>query len=150
MYTTFLILLHQQWLLPRCSHGQKQTWLRNPTVYRIFVKVSHELALVFSFLFLCLPGLAQSPPTSGTTLFVLDGNRIYAELSFIRPDGSIHKALAFVDMGSPTTTIKESLFKEPQLEKQMPLVFRVGSMVVQVSAAEVVNEPGEPHLLVRR
>ena len=44
---------------------------------------------------------SNRPASSGTTEFVLDGNRIYARLAFVLPDGSTRKALAFVDMGSP-------------------------------------------------
>ena len=59
---------------------------------------------------------AQVPASAGTTPFVFDGNRMYAELGFVRPDGSIHRALAFVDMGSSSMTLTESLFKELQLD----------------------------------
>jgi hypothetical protein len=52
--------------------------------------------------------LATTFASSGTTSLVLDGNRIYARLAFVRPDGSLHWALAFVDMGSPSTILTES------------------------------------------
>ena len=33
-------------------------------------------------------------PSAGTAPFVLDGNRVYAVIDFLRPDGSTHRALA--------------------------------------------------------
>jgi hypothetical protein len=48
----------------------------------------------------------RDPAIVGQTTFVLDGNRIYAELEFVRPDTSVHRALAYVDMGSETMTIR--------------------------------------------
>jgi hypothetical protein len=50
----------------------------------------------------------QDRSTVGKTTFVIDGDRIYAELGFVRPDGSLHRALAFVDMGSPKMEVRES------------------------------------------
>ena len=60
---------------------------------------------------------------------------MYAELGFVRPDGSIHRALAFVDMGSPSMTLTESLFQELQLDQNHPLRFRVGDLLVEVPRA---------------
>jgi hypothetical protein len=37
----------------------------------------------------------QSVAAVGTTTFVIDGNRIYARLSFVRPDGSRQAAAGF-------------------------------------------------------
>ena len=82
---------------------------------------------------------------SGTTPFVLDGNRVYARLAFVRPDGSLHRALAFVDMGSPSTILTESLFKELQLDRNRPLTFHVGTISVRVPAAQVTSDPSPPH-----
>lgn len=102
------------------------------------------MMFVVSSLLVCGGCLAQSS-SIGTTPFVLDGNRIYAELDFIRPDGSIHRALAFVDMGSPSMILAESLFKELQLDEKKPLHFRVGELSVEVPAAEVSSESTKPH-----
>jgi hypothetical protein len=87
---------------------------------------------------------AQASTLSGTAPFVLDGNRIYAELSFVRSDGSSHRALAFVDMGSPSTMVSTALFKELQLDLGKPLVFRVGAFSVSVPSSEVTIDPSEP------
>ena len=75
--------------------------------------------------------------SSGTTPFVFDGNRVYAELLFVRPDGTIHKALAFVDLGSPSTLLSPQLFKELQLDQHKPLTFQLGALPVHVDSSEV-------------
>jgi len=69
---------------------------------------------------------------------------MYAELGFVRPDGSTHRALAFVDMGSPSMVLRESLFKELRPDQHTPLVFTIGPLRVEVSGADVVSEPREP------
>ena len=85
---------------------------------------------------------AEAASVSGTTTFLLDGNRIYAELGFLRADGSLHPALAFVDMGSPAMTLRESLFRELQLDRHRPLRFKLGNLLIDVPANEVSLEPG--------
>jgi hypothetical protein len=70
---------------------------------------------------------------------------MYAQLSFVRPDGSIHKALAFVDMGSPSVTVDESLFKELRLDQGRPLMLQVGAMPISIPASEVTNDKSKPY-----
>lgn len=90
---------------------------------------------------------AQPAPPSGTAPFVFDGNRVYAELSFVRPDGAIHKALVFVDMGSPSMSLDESLFNDLHLDRANSLTFRLGDMPVSVPADRVANGHGQPRPL---
>jgi hypothetical protein len=113
----------------------------------VFLKRAAQAGARFSIgLILLSPGTwhAQVPASAGTTPFVFDGNRMYAELGFVRPDGSIHRALAFVDMGSSSMTLRESLFKELQLDENRPLVFKVGDLSVEVPRAAVTSERREP------
>jgi hypothetical protein len=109
------------------------------------VAFNRQSSLAVVLLFLCVTSPAQTSPFSGTTRFIFDGNRMYAELSFVRPDGSVHKALVFVDMGSPSVEIIESLFKELQIDRGTPLIFQVGNMPIRISAAEVASDPGEAY-----
>ena len=95
-------------------------------------------------LVLLLAASSSRASSAGVTRFVLDGNRMYAELGFVRPDGSIHKALAFVDMGSQFVELRASLFKELGIDRRTPLVFRVGTLSVEVPGADVTSEPREP------
>ena len=84
-------------------------------------------ARVIAVMFIALAaavGRAAPAPVSGTARVVLDGNRVYAELTFVRPDGSPHKALAFVDMGSPTMSLNQTLIDELGLNAAHPLTIR--------------------------
>jgi hypothetical protein len=75
---------------------------------------------------------------------VLDGNRVYVELSLVRPDGSRHRALAFVDTGSAGMELAASLYRELQLDRGTPLEFYVGDFRVAVPAFEVTADPSDP------
>jgi hypothetical protein len=69
---------------------------------------------------------------------------MYAELTFVRPDGTLHKALAFVDLGSPSMILAQALFQELQLDQKKPLTFYVGEMAVQVEASKVTSDTWLP------
>jgi hypothetical protein len=89
----------------------------------------------------------QKTPTSGTADFVFQGNRMFAELGFVRPDGTLHKAYAFVDLGSPSAVVSPALFKELGLDQKKPLSFRVGEMTVIVDSSTVENSSWLPSSL---
>jgi hypothetical protein len=84
-------------------------------------------------------------PTSGTAPFIFEGNRVYAELVIVRPDGTLHNAFAFVDLGSPSTVISPVLFKELHLGQKKPLAFRVGEMEVSVDSSAVTSDSWLPY-----
>jgi hypothetical protein len=67
---------------------------------------------------------------------------MFAELEFVRPDGTLRKAFAFVDLGTPVPVLDEKLFKELQLDQNKPLVFRVGEIEVQVESRTVQTDSG--------
>jgi len=94
-------------------------------------------------LVLCL-SCRGSNPTSGTAPFVFDGNRTYAELAFVRPDGTIHKTLAFVDLGSPSMVLSESLYKKLQLDQKKPSIFNIGAMPIRVDSSDVTSDSWLP------
>src|SRR5579872_7085860 len=96
------------------------------------------------FLALCFPCSGSANPTSGTAPFIFDNNRVYAEVGFVRPDGTLHKTLAFVDLGSPSTILSEALFKELQLDQRKPLTLNVGDMLVRVDSSAVTRDPWLP------
>jgi len=98
-----------------------------------------------SILLLSLSAAARGAPRSGTTLFVFDGNRVYAELAFVRPDSSLHRALAFVDSGSGAMTVTASLARELELDRGKPLSFRVGELNAKLPATEVSADPSPPY-----
>jgi hypothetical protein len=96
----------------------------------------------FSILSPGLPARRSETPTSGTVPFIFDDNRIFAWLDFIRPDGTVRKAVAFVDLGTPAPEISEKLFKELQLDQNNPLVFRVGAVEVKLESSALRPSPG--------
>lgn len=83
--------------------------------------------------------------SSGTASFIFDGNRMYASLALVRPDGTLRKILAFVDLGSPTTVLSDALYKELLLDPQKPLTFMVGDMPVRVDSTAVSHDSWFPY-----
>src|SRR6266567_1850301 len=65
--------------------------------------------------------------SAGTVPFIFDDNRVFAELTFIRPDGALRKAVAFVDLGTPRMVIDQKLREELQPDQNKPLPLRVGN-----------------------
>jgi hypothetical protein len=70
---------------------------------------------------------------------------MYAELAFVRPDGSLHRTLAFVDLGSPSMTVTSALFEELQLDRNTPMEFRVGDLAVRADASSVTRDTEKPY-----
>lgn len=74
--------------------------------------------------------------------FILDHNRIFVELAFVRPDGTQHKALAFVDSGDPTFTLSIPLVKELQADKwkgSSDIHVLFGGKALNASAVDAVS-----------
>jgi hypothetical protein len=90
----------------------------------------------------CLAFSAHAIPTVGTTPFIFDDNRIFAELTFLRPDGSPRKAYAFVDIGTPALTLNESLAKDLQFDEAHPLIFQIGELKISVDSRAIQKSQG--------
>jgi hypothetical protein len=106
-----------------------------------FRKLLPSLCVFFMF---SLPCAALPIPSTGTAPFIFEGNRIYAELTFVRPDGTSRKVLAFVDLGSPSMILSPPLFRELQLDRQKSLLFTVGDMPVRIDARGVTADTWFP------
>jgi hypothetical protein len=78
----------------------------------------------------------------GSVPFILEDNRIFAELTFVRVDGTPRKAYAFVDLGTPSLILNESLSSELRFDQTHPLVFRVGETEVTVNSRAVMKDAG--------
>ena len=63
---------------------------------------------------------------SGTVPFIFDDNRVFAQLDFVRADGTLRKALAFVDLGTPALVLDKKLHEELQVDESKAVIFRVG------------------------
>lgn len=58
-------------------------------------------------------GVTASPAvTHATAPFLFDNNRVFVEIAFRKPDGSLRKALAFVNMGAGGFQLSNALFRE--------------------------------------
>jgi hypothetical protein len=102
------------------------------------------LPSLFAFFIFFLPCVASATPSAGTAPFILEGNRIYVELTFVRSDGTPRNVLAFVDLGSPSMNLSQALFKEFQLNQQKSLLLRVGEMPVRVDSSGVTVDTWFP------
>lgn len=76
---------------------------------------------------------AQVMSRGASEPFLIDHNRIFVELSFVRPDGSIRKTLAFVDSGDPSFEFTSGLAKELGLDKHGAIRVRFGGMDLNVN-----------------
>src|SRR5262249_20889879 len=85
-------------------------------------------------LLLALP--ASGSDVSGTVPFIFDDNRIFAELTFVRPDGTPRKAIAYVDIGTPKMAIDEKLRQELQPDPSKPLILRFGNLETKLTSQE--------------
>lgn len=74
------------------------------------------------------PSSKGAEPPSATVPFLLDDNRIFVEVSFVRPDGSTRKALAFVNMGFGAFAVTKGLFRELNPGPGGKLRMRFGTM----------------------
>jgi hypothetical protein len=101
-----------------------------------------SVPICFAMSVVGLPSLASEAPASGTVPFILDDNRMFAELVFVRTDGTLRKAFAFVDLGTPVPVLNEKLYKELQLDQNKPLVFRIGEIEVRVESRAVQTDTG--------
>lgn len=70
---------------------------------------------------------------AGSERFLIDHNRIFVEVSFVRSDGSIRKALAFVDSGDPAFEVTSGLANELGLDKGNPIHVRFRDIDLDVN-----------------
>jgi hypothetical protein len=89
--------------------------------------------------------LAPSSEVPGSELpapFVFDDNRVFAQLDFVRPNGTVRKAFAFVDLGTPAMVLDSKLRDELQVSQSSPLLFRVGDFEINVDPSAIDTDTG--------
>jgi len=86
---------------------------------------------------------AHSAP-SGTVPFVLDGNRVYAQVEFISAEGKPRNALVFVDLGSPSMILSKDLYTELNIGSNKTLGLRMGKMMIAIDSADVATDAWLP------
>jgi hypothetical protein len=90
---------------------------------------------------------ASADATSGTVPLLLDGDRIYAELTFVRPNGVRHSVWAFVDLGGPSMLVSEELLQELKVDSQHPATLQVGDLPVRLDTGTLSSDAWLPHFV---
>jgi len=80
--------------------------------------------------------------SAGTVPFIFDDNRVFAELKFVRSDGALRKAVAFVDLGTPRMVIDQKLREELQPDQNKPLLLRVGNLEIPIASSAIETDTG--------
>lgn len=83
------------------------------------------------------PAIGSGITNSGSTSFILEGNRVYALLDFVQHDGSTHPAYAFVDMGAEDMVLSAPLYDSLGVRFGGAIRFRVGSYTVEAPASKI-------------
>lgn len=96
-------------------------------------------------------------PTSATVPFALDHNRLVVEVEFIRRDGSVRPALAWMDTGNPYLVLSETLARDlgidvdgltkagGQHSEEIPVTApsaRLGGLALEVEGVKTRVHPG--------
>jgi hypothetical protein len=80
--------------------------------------------------------LGEAAP-SGTTSFMFDGNRVYADVDFLLPNGPKHRAYAYVDMGSRNVQLSAPLYDSAGVAQGVPVRFEIGGLTATVPASRI-------------
>lgn len=96
--------------------------------------------LLLLLVFLTRASQALDSERSGTVPFIFDDNRVFAQLDFVRADGTLRKALAFVDLGTPALVLDKKLYGELQVGQGKPVILRVGHLEMKVDSSAVETD----------
>ena len=95
----------------------------------------------FQWLFRCALIVAVAAPVErasrGTTTFILEGNRVYALLNFVEPNGSEHAAYAYVDMGAADMVLAAPLYDSLGVNGGAPVRFKIGDYTVEAASSNI-------------
>jgi hypothetical protein len=91
-----------------------------------------------------VPDMRGAYTVSGTTPvtvpFRFDDNRMFVDIAFVAADGSLRKALAFVNQGSGSFVLSNKLYRDLGIGDGQPLQVRIGAMSVAVDPRAVQPE----------
>ena len=99
------------------------------------------LALISSFSAVHVQAQSAS---LGTVPFVLDGNRVYAEVKFTTPEGKARKALVFVDLGSGSMILSKGLYAELGGGSNQTIGLRMGKLTLAIESADIATDAWLP------
>lgn len=103
---------------------------------------SGHLLLLICFVVLLAKPLGAERASAGTVPFIFDDNRIFAEVAFVRPNGTVRRALAFVDLGTPVPVIGARLRQELGVDRNEPLLLRIGRVDIRLDSSAVATDTG--------
>jgi hypothetical protein len=84
--------------------------------------------------------MAMSGSASVTAPFIFDNNRVFLPVAFTAPDGTVHKTLAFVNMGGGAFVLANKLYRELGIGDGQKLRLTIGGMQVAVDPRAVQPE----------
>jgi hypothetical protein len=110
-------------------------------------EVARVAAFVLLFVSQAMPAqssVAQAAgiESAGTVPFIFDDNRVFAELAFVRPDGAVRKAVAFVDLGTPRMLVDQKLQEELRPDQNKALLLRVGDLDIPIESSAIESDTG--------
>ena len=83
---------------------------------------------------------------SATLPMLVDDNRLFVEMEVLRPDGSVRKLLAFVNMGQPAPNISTGLYHDLGIDQGKALELRFGTLPIRIDATAVQPSDGAAQL----
>lgn len=86
---------------------------------------------------------ATRPVFAANIPIVFDAQRILLEANFVRPDGSARKTLVWFNMGMRAPVLSRALYRELEIDRGRPLILRLGEVVVETPAQEIVDGDGK-------
>ncbi|HEY2376009.1 MAG TPA: hypothetical protein VGH98_08555 [Gemmatimonadaceae bacterium] len=96
-----------------------------------------KMIIAIALLALAASMCEAQAPSSGTTSFVLEGNRVYALLNFLAADGTAHPAYAYVDMGASDMALAGDFYDSLGVNTGAPARFKVGDYTVEVPSSNI-------------
>jgi hypothetical protein len=106
------------------------------------ISTGRMLLLTWFAVLLANPALDAERASAGTVSFIFDDNRIFAEVAFVRPDGTLRNALAFVDLGTPALVLGARLRQELGVDRNESLHLRIGRLDVRLDSSAVATDTG--------
>lgn len=105
--------------------------------------------LLLSCVFAPAEAARKGPPpqtaaafTTGEIPMILDAGRVLLDVAFETPEGGVHKALVWFNMGMAAPVLTRTLYQELAIDRGRPLRFWVGDRAIMAEAGDVLDGDG--------